>query len=143
SHRADPEGCRGDGSGVARSGLAMPVNMRHDIERASAPRSSGRNVIAVIGIDRYRHWRPLTNAVRDARGTAALFEGLGFEQVTAPLLDDHATGKSIHALVTDDLMTLGADDSLVIFYAGHGGTRKHQLGDHLIKTGYVIPVDAA
>ncbi|HEX3474273.1 MAG TPA: SUMF1/EgtB/PvdO family nonheme iron enzyme [Kofleriaceae bacterium] len=105
--------------------------------------TGGRSVIAVIGIDRYHHWQRLSNAVRDATGAAALFRRLGFEQVAAPLLDDDATGKALQSLVTDDLMTLGPDDSLVLFYAGHGGTRKHYLGDEVIKAGYLIPVDAA
>lgn len=123
------------------------MNERHNVELASDPKrtagSIGRNVIAVIGIDRYHHWRRLANAVRDATGALDLFRQLGFEQVTEPLLDDGATGKAINALVTDDLMKLGSDDSLVLFYAGHGGTRAHCLGDQVIKTGYLIPVDAA
>jgi formylglycine-generating enzyme required for sulfatase activity len=122
------------------------MSERH-VELAPSPEgtlgSLGRSVIAVIGIDRYHHWQRLANAVHDATGTSALFGELGFEQVTAPLLDDHATGKAIQSLVTDDLMTLGPDDSLVVFYAGHGGTRKHRLGDQVIKTGYLIPVDAS
>jgi uncharacterized caspase-like protein len=123
----------------------MPVSER-DVEVASASEEttgSGRRVIAVIGIDRYHHWQPLSNAVRDATGAAALFRRLGFEEVTAPLLDERATGKAIRSLVTDDLMALGPDDSLVLFYAGHGGTRKHRLGGEVIKTGYLIPVDAS
>ena len=52
--------------------------------------ASGRNVVTVIGIDRYQSWRRLTNAVADARGAAALFGRLGFEQITAPLLDGSA-----------------------------------------------------
>jgi hypothetical protein len=105
--------------------------------------ASGRNVVATIGIDRYQRWPRLTNAVADARGAAALFARLGFEQITAPLLDDRATGKSIQGLVMDDLSTLGRDDSLVLFYAGHGGTRLHDLGSRLIKTGHLIPADAS
>jgi formylglycine-generating enzyme len=102
----------------------------------------GRNVVAAIGIDHYCYWQRLSNAVRDATGAAELFQQLGFEQVTAPLLDDRATGKAIQSLVTDDLRTLGPDDSLVLFFAGHGGTQKHCIGDRVIKTGYLIPVDA-
>lgn len=105
--------------------------------------SVGRNLIAVIGIDRYRHWEPLANAGRDALGTLALFERLGFEPIVPPLLDDAATGAAIQALVTDDLQRLGPEDSLVLFYAGHGGTRTHDLGGQLVKTGYLIPVDAS
>ena len=59
------------------------------------------------------------------------------------MLDERATGEAIHELVTDDLRTLGPDDSLVLFYAGHGATRTHRLGDQVVKTGYLIPVDAS
>lgn len=120
---------------------------RYDVEVKPAAKAAtgagGRHVIAVIGIDRYQHWPPLSNAVRDATGAAALFRRLGFAEIAAPLLGDRATGKAIQSLVTDNLMTLGPDDSLVLFYAGHGGTRKHRLGDEVIKAGYLIPVDAA
>jgi formylglycine-generating enzyme required for sulfatase activity len=122
------------------------VSDQRNVQLAAAPEgtmsSSGRNVVAVIGVDRYHHWPRLENAVRDATGAAALFQRLGFEQVTAPLLDDGATGKAIQSLVTDDLRMLGPDDSLVLFFAGHGGTQRHRLGDQVIKTGYLIPVDA-
>ncbi|HEX2691705.1 MAG TPA: caspase family protein, partial [Kofleriaceae bacterium] len=104
---------------------------------------TGRRVIAVIGIDRYRHWRALNNAVGDAQGARSLFLRLGFEEVTRPLFDDDATASAMQALVTDDLMALAADDSLVLFYAGHGGTRTQHVGGKEIKTGYLIPVDGA
>src|SRR4051812_2060541 len=123
------------------------MSKRRGVELASATkRANGRvhrGVIAVIGIDRYGRWPRLSNAVRDASSTTALFRQLGFEQITAPLFDEQATGTAIQALVTDDLRTLGPDDSLVLFYAGHGGTRTHQLGVQVIKTGYLIPVDAS
>lgn len=117
------------------------VELATEMEDANAP--SGRSVIAAIGIDRYQSWQRLTNAVNDARGVLELFGRLGFEQVTEPLLDDAATGTAIQALVMDDLRTLGARDSLVLFYAGHGGTRTDQLGSHEVKTGYLIPIDAS
>jgi hypothetical protein len=41
----------------------------------------GRAYIAVIGIDRYRAWNRLYNAVSDANGALALFVRLGFEPV--------------------------------------------------------------
>jgi caspase domain-containing protein len=123
------------------------MSERRDIELASGPEGtigrSGRSVIAAIGIDRYQGWRRLRNAVSDARGALALFERLGFEQVTRPLLDGAATGKVIQELVMDDLRTLGPEDSLVLFYAGHGGTRTDRLGSQEVKTGYLIPVDAS
>ena len=110
--------------------------------RAVAP-AAGRLVIATIGIDRYRHWPALTNAVGDATGAAALFRRLGFEEVVPPLLDDRATGDAIEALVADELTSLGASDSLIVFYAGHGGTRTQQVGGRAVRTGYLIPVNGS
>jgi hypothetical protein len=103
----------------------------------------GRQIIAAIGIDRYRHWRPLGNAVGDAVGATALFRRLGFEEVAPPLLDERATRDAIDALVTDELTSLHENDSLIVFYAGHGGTRTQRVGGHDVRTGYLIPVDAA
>jgi hypothetical protein len=65
--------------------------------------ADGRRVIAGIGIDRYRAWNRLRNAVADARGVLATFEDLGFEPVIEPLLDEEATGEAIRRLASDDL----------------------------------------
>lgn len=121
------------------------MNLQRDInisDDASEPEGRGRNLIAVIGIDHYRHWQRLTNAVSDARGAAALFMQLGFSLAAKPLINEDATGRAIQSLVTDDLVTLGTEDSLVLFYAGHGGNRKHDVAGRAITTGYLIPVDA-
>ena len=110
---------------------------------ATAPASGGgRNIIVAIGIDRYRSWCPLANAVGDASGARALFQRLGFQEVVPPLLDEGATGVALRKLVSDDLKALRADDSLVLFYAGHGGAQTHDRGGKRIKTGYLIPIDA-
>jgi uncharacterized caspase-like protein len=117
-----------------------------DLSAPSAPQPTpepaGRNIVVSIGIDRYKHRPPLANAVRDAIAASRLFQRMGFEEVTAPLLDHRATAQAIQALVTDDLAALGSRDNLVLFYAGHGATRKHQLDDRVIRTGYLVPVDA-
>lgn len=121
--------------------------MHRDVEPGAAPERAsfrrGRSVIAVIGIDRYAGWPQLANAVRDARAAARLFTGLGFEQVTAPLLDNAATGDALRHLVTDELAQLSPEDSLVVFFAGHGHTHTADFGDTTVKTGCVIPVDGA
>ncbi len=41
----------------------------------------GEAYIAAIGIDRYRAWKRLYNAVSDAQGALRLFAGLGFKLV--------------------------------------------------------------
>jgi uncharacterized caspase-like protein len=103
---------------------------------------AGRLVVATIGIDRYTGWPQLRNAVSDATGTAAMFTRLGFVEVVPPLLDEAATLEGMHRLVTADLAQLSSDDSLVVFFAGHGHTQTAAFEDVSVKTGYVIPVDA-
>ena len=122
------------------------MTQSRDVGAAFEPRATtgnGRNVVAAIGIDRYRHWQQLTNAVRDAHGTLELFRRLGFEEIAKPLLDEAATSDAVHHLVTDDLATLGSDDSLVLFYAGHGAARNRHVGGHLVKTGCLLASDAS
>lgn len=112
-------------------------------EPATSTTGSGRRWVAVIGIDRYRAWGPLSNAVRDAQGAGDAFVKLGFEPVGPRLFDEQATGKAIHRLVTKDLRTLGQHDSLVLFFAGHGYTVMNTFAAGAPATrGYLIPVDA-
>jgi hypothetical protein len=103
---------------------------------------TGRNVVAVIGVNCYPKWPLLTNAVSDAQGALAAFRRLGFEPIVPPLYDEAATADAMRALVTDQLAGLGENDSLVLFFAGHGHTvtQTFQEGDS-VKTGYLIPVD--
>lgn len=111
--------------------------------RRWTPAGAGRHLMLAIGIDRYRHWRRLDNAVADALGAGALLRRLGFEDIVPPLLDERATGKAIDALVTDELTGLRASDSLIVFFAGHGGARTQRTGGRDVRTGYLIPVDGA
>jgi uncharacterized caspase-like protein len=108
---------------------------------AAEPLVEGRRVVAVIGIDRYRGWPMLSNAVHDARGALTLFERCGFAPITPPLVDDAATGDAIRRLVSDDLAALRNTDSLVVFFAGHGHTQTRTLHSGPVETGYLIPVD--
>src|SRR5215510_8890966 len=106
--------------------------------------NSGRMWIAVIGIDRYRAWGRLHNAVSDARAALKLFLQLGFEQACEPLLDDAASGDALRSLVTDDLAGLRPEDSLVVFFAGHGHTVTRTFPgakSARSKKGYLIPID--
>jgi hypothetical protein len=66
--------------------------------------------------------RRLHNAVGDARGALNAFSKLGFEHVGEPLLDNAATGEALRRLVTDELRALDTNDSLILFFAGHGHT---------------------
>jgi hypothetical protein len=109
-----------------------------------APAAAGRQIVVVVGIDDYQHWPKLANAVTDARGVFALFtEKLGFEAPLPPLLDGQATLEALTQLVRDRLPALlKADDSLLLFYAGHGHTRVSQIGGKAVETGFLVPAPA-
>src|ERR1044071_3835686 len=105
--------------------------------------SNGRMYVVVVGINCYRAWPKLDRAVSDARGARNAFVARGFTELRPPLLDEAATGAALHRLVTDELRVLDSDDSLVVFFAGHGHTVTRTYPDETIdKRGYLIPVDA-
>lgn len=105
-------------------------------------RGAGRSCVAVVGIDRYRTWNRLYNAVSDARGALGVFRHFGFELLGTALYDEQATGDALRRLVTDDLSVLGPDDSLILFFAGHGHTViRTYHGGATVNDGYIIPVD--
>lgn len=100
----------------------------------------GHKVIVTIGIDEYEHMPRLHNAVSDALGIHEFFTDaqMGFESLP-PLLDGEATKDAINALLEDRLpATVGKDDAVVLFFAGHGCSRT--LGDE--EVGYLVPVEA-
>jgi hypothetical protein len=96
----------------------------------------------VIGINRYENAGPLGYAVNDANAVAAkLVSTFGFpaENVTL-LLDEDATVAAIrHAFGRfSDQDRVGLDDRIVIFFAGHGTTRRGVRGE----VGFLVPHDA-
>ncbi|MCR5884849.1 polysaccharide deacetylase family protein [Rhizobacter sp. J219] len=99
----------------------------------------------VIGIDRYGKWPGLQHAVRDAKAVhEALTTRFGFkpENVTA-LYDGEATRANILRALNERLADgsrIKRDDRVLVFFAGHGGTRKLPSGRDV---GYLIPVDAS
>ncbi|HEX3475909.1 MAG TPA: caspase family protein [Kofleriaceae bacterium] len=99
-------------------------------------------MVATVGVDRYHRWPRLRNAVNDAAVASDVFRRLGFEQAVPPLLDGAATADALQSLVHDDLSRLDADDSLVVFFAGHGHSMTRTFGDGTrVQTGYLVPVD--
>ncbi|MGD8245373.1 MAG: caspase family protein, partial [Anaerolineae bacterium] len=116
------------------------------------PLAAGRSLIAVVGIDAYTHHLTLTNAVSDAEAVLGLFKRCGFEELpgAASLFDEHATLGALTSLVRDQLPNeLQPDDSLVLFFAGHGTTVSREVPDPqdagktvARRTGYLIPVGA-
>ncbi len=99
----------------------------------------------VIGIDQYAKWPGLHHAVRDARAMQELLTtrfGFRPENVTA-LFDGEATRANILRALNDRLANpqlVKRDDRVLVFFAGHGSTRKLPSGRDV---GYIIPVDAS
>ncbi len=100
---------------------------------------SGRKFLFGIGINAYQHLRPLRNAVKDLEDlTKVLLERYDFEESRLKLLkNEQATRKNIintlHDLTNSDL--LSTDDSLLIYFSGHGILDKNQEG-------YWVPVES-
>ncbi|MEB3357602.1 MAG: caspase family protein [Synechococcales bacterium] len=120
-----------------------PIHLQRKLvplEVEAEPQQSGRSLVVAIGINDYAHWPKLKNAVPDAAGfQQILVEQFGFLAPMPPLLEGAATKDAIEALIEDQLRYLVAEeDSLVLFFAGHGHTRVEAHSE----TGFLVPVDA-
>ncbi|MBL7077219.1 MAG: caspase family protein [Kiritimatiellae bacterium] len=87
----------------------------------------------VIGVNRYKHWRSLRQAREDAQNVASLLRSrYGFKAVTT-LYDEQASLEGIIRELRVLTRKLTPNDSLLIYFAGHG------YYDKLMKKGYWIP----
>lgn len=104
----------------------------------------GRSLVVVIGVNEYVHQPKLKNAVQDAKGIQQILcDKLGFSAPIPPLLNEAATKTAIVSLVEDRLYEIVEEnDSLIVFFAGHGQTRVRKVGNQVIETGFIVPVDA-
>lgn len=99
---------------------------------------------AIIGIDEYANWQKLQYATHDAQAVKdLLIQKYSFKaDHIFTLLNGEATRQNILSLLGDKLADgsrVQREDRVVVFYAGHGATRKLASGREL---GYIIPVDA-
>src|SRR5438552_993852 len=95
----------------------------------------------VIGIDKYRYVNPLIHACNDARAVAnVLVERFSFPKENVELLlDADATRETILRKFLSYAVagSVGPDDRILIFFAGHGHTVPGRRGE----TGFLVPVD--
>jgi len=95
----------------------------------------GKQWAVFIAINRYQEWPPLTNPVRDAKEIRdILYENFYIDEVRE-LYDELATAAGIRQLLVNLRSQTGKDDSVFVFYAGHGHT------DLNTNTGSWIPAD--
>jgi len=95
----------------------------------------GQQIVVIIAINKYREWNPLQNPVSDARGLKAILERRYWVDRFIELYDEQATKAAIIKLFSTLAAEAGPDDSIFIYYAGHGYLDAS-------KTGFWIPVDA-
>jgi len=81
----------------------------------------GRQYAVIIGIDRYKEWTSLRNAVSEAKSVRSILSARYYIDEFIELYDGAATASAIRKLFAEDLpRRLSKEDSLFIFYAGHG-----------------------
>lgn len=109
-------------------------------------KARGRIWAVVVGINDYRHTRDLKYAVNDARGFRTyLLDYLGVPEGQVFVLEDEeATRSRVQSLLGTELKRrASAEDTVIIFYAGHGAVEADPLdpdGDGFEK--YLLPSDA-
>jgi len=95
--------------------------------------ATGKSYAVIIGDGAYEQLPKLNTAIPDAKAIAAVLKRrYGFEVTT--LLD--ANRYDILSTLNDIRAKLGKDDSLLIYYAGHGELDKVNI------RGYWLPIDA-
>jgi formylglycine-generating enzyme required for sulfatase activity len=97
----------------------------------------GKRWAVVIGIDDYEKVPPLKYAVADAKAMAKILERRGF-QVMGIYNRDATRRKIVGALGDKLIKKVAVQDSVLIFYAGHGETLKVEGGKEM---GYLLPVE--
>ena len=90
----------------------------------------------IIGIDEYEKVSPLQTAVNDARRLAEVLTMQQHFTVHPPLLN--AKGDEIRTLLQQTLQSVGKDDRVVFYFAGHGIAADGDDGP----AGYIVPADA-
>jgi peptidoglycan/xylan/chitin deacetylase (PgdA/CDA1 family)/TolA-binding protein len=127
--------------------FALPATRGEQIDLAAAPPAAQPyrdSWAAIIGIDDYVNWQKLRYAAHDAQGVKdLLIQKYNFKpDHVFTLLNGEATRQNILSLLGDKLgdpRMVQREDRVLVFYAGHGATRKLASGREL---GYIIPVDA-
>ncbi len=103
----------------------------------------GDSWAVVIGIDRYDgsgQIPRLSYAVADARAVAAMLPALGFAPERITVLENaKATRHGVEQALYGSLTSMGSDDRLFVFFAGHGVSQPIKGGSE----GYLLTADAS
>ena len=97
--------------------------------------AAGKQWAVFIAIDRYQEWMPLANPVKDAHEIRDILTEYYYIDEIVELYNLDATAAGIRQLLINLRTRVGKDDSVFVFYAGHGQT------DPYTNTGFWIPAD--
>ena len=95
----------------------------------------GKQYAVLIAIDKYKNWMALRNPVNDAREIKDILSRRYYITDFMELYDEDATKAGIVKLFDKLISMTRPEDSILIFYAGHGYLDKSS------NTGFWIPVD--
>jgi uncharacterized protein len=102
------------------------------VKPISADSGNGERIALVIANQNYRHYEKLSTPYEDAKGVRdVLQQRYGFK---VTYLQD-ATRKDILVALNQLRLRVGANDQVLIYYAGHGEL------DKITQRGYWVPVD--
>ena len=116
----------------AQDGRGLDVRVR---ELGGQYATVGKQYVALIAIDRYRSWPGLKSPVKDATEIKEILGRRYFVDEFLELYDADATKAGINRLFRSLVERTRPEDSVLIYYAGHGYL------DPLSRTGFWIPVD--
>jgi hypothetical protein len=117
--------------------LLAPAAGLAQTQTLGMPEPAGEYRALIIGIDAYRHVPKLSTAVRDAVAVRdVLIQRYGFKRERiAELLNDQATRVNIEDALFRLAQDAGVNDSVFIYYAGHGQTDPDKV------RGWWVPVE--
>lgn len=100
--------------------------------------AGGKSWFLGIGINYYKEFKNLNNAVKDVQDLVKLLQEEYdlVPEYTLTLYNEQATRKSIIRTLDRLERNIGPNDKLIIYYSGHGHLNKHN------GKGYWIPTDA-
>jgi Caspase domain len=105
-------------------------------DATDSPLKVGRQFLVVIAIDKYSHWMALHDPVKDAHEIRDILISRYCIDELRELYDGQATKANIIRLLVELQREVRPDDSVLIFYSGHGHL------DRKSDTGFWIPVNA-
>jgi len=96
----------------------------------------GKQYAVFIAINEYEYWTPLKNPVKDAKEIKQILTEKYYVDEVIELYDSDANRTGIYRLFERLIAEVKQEDSVMIFYAGHG-----HLDTKLTNKGFWIPTD--